>query len=231
MTETPITDEVFPLSMSHLVSIEGHTCRAMRISFVGEMGYELHIPIDHCPEIYKRLKKVGEGFDLKNAGFKALYSLSLEKGYHLWGHDLRIDDNPIEAGLGFVCRKNGDYLGARHVDKLRKDGVKKRRVFFTMKDKIPIYGHETIWRDDQVVGFLRRGDYGFALESSVGIGFVEHPKGKVVNKGYLLKGTYEIEMMGTKYPATLHLESPFDPKNLRLLGQYEQVETETQFED
>lgn len=80
MTETPITDENFPMSMSHLVSIEGHVCRAMRISFVGEMGYELHIPIDHCPKVYKRLKEVGESFDLKNAGFKALYSLSLEKG-------------------------------------------------------------------------------------------------------------------------------------------------------
>lgn len=152
-------------------------------------------------------------------------------GYHLWGHDLRIDDNPIEANLGFVCRKGGEYLGIRYVDKLREEGVKKRRVFFTLKDKIPIYGHEVIWRDNQVVGFLRRADYGFALDSSIGIGYVEHPRGEIVTKAYLTNGAYEIEMMGKRHPADLHLSSPFDPKNLRLMGQYDQVSDSTDFED
>lgn len=144
---------------------------------------------------------------------------------------MRIDDNPIEANLGFVCRKRGEYLGMRYVEKLRAEGVKKRRVFFTLKDKIPIYGHEIIWRDDQVVGFLRRADYGFALDASIGIGFVQNPRGENITKSYLTNGTYEIEMMGKRYPATLHLNSPFDPKNLRLMGQYDQVSESTEFED
>lgn len=170
MTETPITDEQFPYLMSKIVNIDGHSCRAIRVSFVGELGYELHIPIDHCQNVYSKLKKAGKSFEMKNAGFKALYSLSMEKGYHLWGHDLRIDDNPIEANLGMVCRKTGEYQGMRHVDKLRAEGIKKRRAYFTLNDKVPLYGYETIWRDDQIVGFLRRGDYAFALDKSVGIG-------------------------------------------------------------
>lgn len=80
MTEAPITDEQFPFLMSRLVSIDGHTCRAIRVSFVGELGYELHIPIDHCQVVYNKLKKIGKGFEMRNAGFKALYSLSMEKG-------------------------------------------------------------------------------------------------------------------------------------------------------
>lgn len=80
MTETPITDEQFPYLGSRLISIDGHTCRAIRVSFVGELGYELHIPIDHCQAVYGKVKKVGKGFELKNAGYRALYSLSAEKG-------------------------------------------------------------------------------------------------------------------------------------------------------
>lgn len=85
-------------------------------------------------------------------------------------HDLRIDDNPIEAGLGRFCRKDGQYLGKQSVEEVKQQGVKKQRVFFTLDDKVPMYGYETIWRDDTVVGFLRRAEYGFSLDSSIGIG-------------------------------------------------------------
>lgn len=85
-------------------------------------------------------------------------------------HDLRIDDNPVEAGLVKFCRKDGQYLGKQTVEEIKQKGVKKRRVFFTLNEKVPLYGYETIWRDDTIVGFLRRGDYGFSLDSSIGIG-------------------------------------------------------------
>lgn len=85
-------------------------------------------------------------------------------------HDLRIDDNPIEAGLEKFCRKNGQYLGKQSVEEAKQQGVKKRRVFLTLNEKVALNGYETIWRDDRVVGIVRRGDYGFTLESSIGIG-------------------------------------------------------------
>lgn len=80
VTESPITDEVFPLGMSHIIKINGHTCRAMRMSYVGELGFEVHIPYPHCVAVYHKFIEAGRGFDLKLAGFRALESLSLEKG-------------------------------------------------------------------------------------------------------------------------------------------------------
>lgn len=89
----------------------------------------------------------------------------------MWNYDLRPDDNPVEANLGFVCRKEGTYLGKDKVDKMKEGGVKKLRAFFTIPDRtIAIYGLETIWRDDTIVGFLRRGEYAFSLDCSVGTG-------------------------------------------------------------
>lgn len=85
-------------------------------------------------------------------------------------YDLRIDDNPVEAGLVRFCRKDGQYLGKQCVEEVKQQGLKKRRVFFTLNDRVPLYGYETIWRDDSIVGFIRRGDYGFSLDSSIGIG-------------------------------------------------------------
>ncbi|KAK9727710.1 FAD dependent oxidoreductase [Popillia japonica] len=233
ITETPITDDRFPIGMSHLITINGHTCRAMRVSFVGELGYELHIPVASCIPIYNKLTDAGESFDMKHAGYRALYSLSCEKGFHLWNYDLRPNDNPIEAGLGFTCRKDGTYIGKDKVDKLKAEGIKKRRVFITVPDKtVAIYGLETIWRDDVIVGFLRRGEYAYYLDTNAGIGYIEHPKGKVIDQDFLKKGNYEVEIMGTRYPAVLHTRSPFDPKNQRMMGHYEHhFQEQAHFED
>jgi sarcosine dehydrogenase len=232
ITETPITDERFPPGMSHIIQVNGHVCRAMRISFIGELGYELHVPVASCVPVYKKVKEAGRGFELKHAGFRALYSLSLEKGYHLWNHDLRIDDNPFEANLQMICRKDGQYLGKQHVEKLKQHGVKKKRVFFTLEDRVAIYGLETIWRDDTIVGFLRRGDWGYNLDCSIGTGFIEHPKGQILTDEFLKSGNYHIEVLDKRYPATLFLKSPFDPKSQRLLGQYDaQFEEQSHFED
>lgn len=233
ITETPITDNAFPYGMSHLITINGHTCRAIRVSFIGELGYELHIPTASCVPIYNKIEQVSRSFDLKHAGYRALYSLSCEKGYHLWNYDLRSNDNPVEAGLGFVCRKDGPYQGKDQVERLKSEGVRKRRCFFTIPDKtVTVHGLETIWRDDAIVGFLRRGEYGYHLDCSIGLGYVEHPEGKVVNKDFLQSGRYEIEIMGTRYPAVLHMQSPFDPKGMRMLGHYEDhFQEQSHFED
>lgn len=218
--------------MSHIIYINGHVCRAMRVSFIGELGYELHIPVAACVAVYNKVIEAGRGFDLRHAGFRALYALSLEKGYHLWNYDLRIDDNPVEANLGTICRKEGQYLGKQHVDNLKQNGLKKRRLFFTMEDRVALHGLETIWRDDTIVGFLRRGDYGYSLDCSIGTGYIEHPKGQILTDEFLKSGNYQIEIMNKRYPATLFLKSPFDPKNQRLLGHYEQqFEEQSHFED
>ncbi|KAK5643150.1 hypothetical protein RI129_006995 [Pyrocoelia pectoralis] len=221
LTDHPLIDDKLPFGMSTLIKIDGHVCRVLRISFIGELGYELHIPNASCIPIYNKVEEAGRNFDMKHAGYRALYSLSCEKGYHLWNIDLRSDDNPIEGNLGFICRKNGTYLGKEAVDRLKMEGVKKLRVFITLNDQIPLWGNETIWRNDEIIGFLRRGEYGYFLKSSIGIGYVQNPNNENITKEFLTTGKYEVEVMGKKYPANLHLESPFDPTNQRLSGYYE----------
>lgn len=226
IVDAPLDDESFPFSTSRLVKIKvGRNnppalARALRLSFVGELGWELHLPNDDCLPVMKAIVNAGKSLGLRHAGYRALDSLSHEKGYHLWNADLRSDDNPIEAGLAFTCRRNGEYQGKNAVEALRKLGPSKRLVFFTLKEHVPLWGLEAIWRDDQVVGFLRRGEFGFSLNCSIGFGYVRHPEGKTVNKKYLQSGHYQIEVMGNRYDATLHINSPFDPDNHRLKGDY-----------
>ncbi|XP_052753764.1 sarcosine dehydrogenase, mitochondrial [Galleria mellonella] len=193
-----------------------YTCRALRVGWSGELGWELHIPSSHAIQIYKALK-TAKG--LQNAGWRALTSLSAEKGYHLWNADLRTDDNPIEANLGFTCRENGEYIGNEHVAKARSNGVSKKYAYFTLDDKVAIYGQEAVFRNGEPVGHLRRGDYAYYLDKPIGIAYITN-KGLEVTGKYLTDGNYEIEVMGTKYRANLHLKSPFDPTGQRILGNY-----------
>lgn len=166
--------------------------------------------------------KVGGQYNLRNGGYRSLYSLSSEKGYHLWGFDLRSDDTPIESNLGFTCRKkNGDYKGKAVIDEQRENGVFKRLAYFTLDEHVPVWGLETIYRDGEVVGHLRRGDYGFYLQKPIGQGYLKRPDGKPIDSDFIMTGQYQIESMGKLYNATCHMRSPFDSKSKRVLGIYE----------
>ncbi|XP_074108249.1 sarcosine dehydrogenase, mitochondrial-like [Cotesia typhae] len=221
ITDKDFSDKEFPFSISKIIDVKGCLVRAFRLSFVGELGYELHIPSQSCEKVFNSLMEAGKEHGLKLAGFRAMYSLSCEKGYHLWNSDLRIDDNPIEAGLGFVCRRHGDYNGKKAVNNLRVNGVKRKLVHFHLKDKnTSLWGLEAIYRDDKLVGYLRRAEYSYVYSNSIGQGYITHPLGENVTKSYIESGKYEIESMGKKYPARAYLHSPFDPENKRLQGNY-----------
>ncbi|KAJ4441684.1 hypothetical protein ANN_11542, partial [Periplaneta americana] len=222
LLDVDLSDEAFPYTTTKLVKLAGHLCRSVRISFVGEMGWELHIPRDSCLPVYKEIWKQGKKHGLRHAGYRALDSLSSEKGYHLWHFDLQICDNPLEAGLSFSCRKNGEYLGKAALDVVRQKGLSKRLLYFQLKDKIPVWGFEAILRDDKVVGYLRRGEYAYGLGCSIGQGYVKHSEGHRITSDYLQSGEYQIEVMGKRYETTIHLKSPFDPKGKRLLGIYDE---------
>ena len=141
-------------------------------------------------------------------------------GYHLWGFDLRSDDTPIEANLGFTCRKEGNYKGKQVVDHQKKHGVKKRLVFLTLDEKVPIWGLEGVYRNGELVGHLRRGDYGFFFQKAIGQAYIRRSDDKPVDAEYIKSGNYQIEIMGKKYDATCHLRSSFDVKGKRILGDY-----------
>lgn len=222
LTDIDLSNESLPPNSASIIKIgtTGYYARLLRVSFVGELGYELHIPKEVCEAVYHLVMEAGASERLRNAGYRSLYSLSSEKGYHLWGFDLRSDDTPIEANLGFTCRQKGNYKGKDIIDKQRKDGIHKKLVFFTLNDQVPLWGLEAVYRNGEIVGHLRRGDYGYTLHKPIGQCYMKRPDGKTINAEYIKNGQYQIEIMGKLYDATCHLRSPFDPKGLRIMGDY-----------
>lgn len=218
--------EHVPANGSITANLGKSTIRIHRVSHVGELGYELHIANEDCSQIYNKLMTIGSEFGLENAGSRAFYSLGMEKGNfwlieitysnsvlnavhllgkHRWGSDLRTTDTPIEANLERLCRTNGKYKGHEIVAKQRAEGVKKRLTYFTMDKAVALWGNEGVYRNGEAVGFLRRADFGHTINKSIGNAFVKRADGQTVTDEYLEQGTYEIDVMGQKYEAKLHL--------------------------
>lgn len=221
LIDCDLSDEHVAPNSTRLAKFGDVGLRLLRVSFVGELGYELHVPKKDCAAVYRSLMKAGAGQDLRNAGYRSLYSLSSEKGYHLWSFDLRPDDTPLEAGLGFTCRKTGaDYRGKAAIENQRAEGLKKRLVYLTLRDQVPIWGLEGVYRNGEPVGILRRAEYAYTLGKSLGQTYVSRPDGKIIDADYIRNGEYEVDILGKKYRADCHLRSPFDPTGQRVLGNY-----------
>ncbi|XP_023307143.2 sarcosine dehydrogenase, mitochondrial [Lucilia cuprina] len=220
IVQCELSDENVAPNGTVLTQCAGYDVRLLRVSFVGELGYELHVPKEYCSQVYRALMKAGEPQQLRNAGYRALYSLSSEKGYHLWSFDLRPDDTPLEAGLGFTCRKQGVYKGKEAIDQQRKEGIKKRLVYLTLDEQVPIWGLEGVYRNGQPVGFLRRAEYAYYLGKPLGQTYIQRTDGEKIDNEYIKTGDYEIDVLGKRYKAKCHLRSPFDPEGKRVLGNY-----------
>uniref|UniRef100_A0A4W3JUE9 Sarcosine dehydrogenase n=1 Tax=Callorhinchus milii TaxID=7868 RepID=A0A4W3JUE9_CALMI len=204
--DTDLSNEAFPFSTHQLVKAAGHMVRAMRLSFVGELGWELHIPREACVPVYRAVMEAGAKHGIVNAGYRAIDSLSIEKG--------KTVSERCEAGWGewavMGCAVWGGSGGLRCVgcsDRLCCVGV-------------PMFGLEGIWRNGQAVGHLRRADFAFALDKTLGYGYISNPQCGVVTPDYVRSGEYSLERMGVRYPAQAHLKSPFDPSNKRVKGIY-----------
>lgn len=128
-------------------------------------------------------------------------------GFHLWGHDLRSDDTPVEANLNFVCRQtNLPYQGSDFVQKQQAYGVSKRLALFTLNPEIPIWGLEGVYRNGKPVGYLRRAEYGYSINKPIGKAFINLTEGMTND---WQNGTYEIDVRGNRYRAEIHAETPF----------------------
>ncbi|XP_006164328.1 sarcosine dehydrogenase, mitochondrial [Tupaia chinensis] len=220
--DTDLSGEAFPFSTHKLTRAAGHLVRAMRLSFVGELGWELHIPREACVPVYRAVMAAGAKHGLVNAGYRAIDSLSIEKGYRHWHADLRPDDSPLEAGLAFTCKLKSPvpFLGREALEKQRATGLRRRLVCFTVEEKVPMFGLEAIWRNGQVVGHTRRADFGFAIDKTIAYGYICDPSGRPVSLDFVKSGDYALERMGVTYAAQAHLKSPFDPDNKRVKGIY-----------
>ncbi|XP_044000747.1 sarcosine dehydrogenase, mitochondrial [Gambusia affinis] len=221
--DADLSNEAFPFSTHKLVNAAGYQVRAMRLSFVGELGWELHIPKDSCVPVYQAVMAAGTKHGIINSGYRAIDSLSIEKGYRHWHADLRPDDTPLEAGLAFTCKLKSSipFQGRETLEKQKEEGLRRRIVCFTIDEKIPMFGLEAIFRNGVPVGHLRRADYGFFIDKTLGYGYIHNPDGGVVSADFIKSGEFTLERMGVTYKAKAHLKSPFDPENKRIKGIYE----------
>ncbi len=217
LTESPIDNASLPFAHSREIEIAGVHVRIIRITYVGELGFELHIPVAHAMSVYNELHRAGADLGLRNAGYRAIESLRLEKGYRAWGSDLTPDHTPLEAGLGWAVKLNSDiaFIGKESLQNQTSNGLKKQLACFTVEDpSITLIGRETLYRNGQRVGWLSSAGFGHTVGCPIGLGYVRDPKG--VDRTFLESGTYELEVAGTQVPCRIHFEPLYDPKNQRV---------------
>jgi sarcosine dehydrogenase len=213
---TDMSNAQFPFGAVRAIEVAGHTLWALRVTYVGELGYELHMPIDVAAEVYDCLMRFGAAQSIRPVGYRALESLRLEKGYRAWGSDITPNDTPFEAGLGWAVklRSGAAFLGRDALEHVAVSPLKKSFVGFSLDDDTVLLGRETILRDGASVGYLTSGGYGYSVGKPIGYGYVRKDEG--VDVEWLLSGHYELVVANELHPATLNLEPFFDPSNLRV---------------
>jgi glycine cleavage system aminomethyltransferase T len=190
----------------------------VRITYLGELGYELYVPAEMALHAYDRIVAAGAAFGLRHAGLKALASLRMEKGYRDYGHDIDNTDSVLEAGLGFAVdlKKPSGFIGREAVLAKKAAGPLTRRIVQVLiKDPEPMMFHaEIVHRNGRPVGYMRAASYGFTLGGAVGLAMIE--AGEPVDQAYLDQGTWEVDIAGRKYPAVASLRPLYDPEMKRI---------------
>ncbi|WP_274630300.1 GcvT family protein [Arvimicrobium flavum] len=219
VTKADVSNAAFPFAHVREIDIGGHSVRALRVTYVGELGWELHVPIKATGEVFDALMAAGKLFGIRPVGYRALESLRLEKGYRAWGADITPNDTPLEAGLGWAVklRKNTDFLGRRALETINGAVLTKRFAGFTVDDPdIVLVGRETILRNGEPVGYLTSGGFGYTVGKNIGYGYVRNAEG--VSDEYLATGDYELVVAMERTQATIHLEPLYDPSGERVKG-------------
>ena len=217
VTDADLGNDAFPFLSSREVWLASAPVRASRVTYVGELGWELYVPTEFTTGVYDALVAAGGDLGLRHAGYHALDSLRIEKAYRSWGHDLGSEDTPFEAGLGFAVRldKPAPFLGREALLAQRGKPLRRRLAIFTLLDAEPLLYHdEPIWRDGALVGRITSGAYGHTIGRAIGLGYVEHADG--VTDAFVETGRWEIEIACDRFPAQAQFTPPYDPKSLRV---------------
>jgi 4-methylaminobutanoate oxidase (formaldehyde-forming) len=217
-TSADLSNEAFPFRTAREIDIGFARVLCIRITYVGELGYELYIPTEQAVHVYERLIEAGRGFGLRHAGLKALASLRLEKGYRDYGHDIDNTDNAFETGLGMFVDldKPGGFIGREAALRQKAAGAPKRRlVQVLVRDPEPLLFHaEPVHRSGRPVGYVRAGSYGHTLGGAVGLAMVEADA--PLDAAWLNEGRWEIDIAGRLYPAVVSLRPLYDPRMERI---------------
>ncbi|HWB73885.1 MAG TPA: FAD-dependent oxidoreductase [Nannocystaceae bacterium] len=218
LTSTDLSNEAFPFRTARELEIGFARVLCIRITYLGELGYELYVPTEQAVHVYDRIVEAGAAFGLRHAGLKALASLRMEKGYRDYGHDIDNTDSVLEAGLGFAVAldKPGGFLGREAVLAKKNAGpLHKRLAQVQLLDPEPMLYHaEIVLRDGKPVGYVRAASYGHSLGGAVGLAMID--PGHPVEPAFLKEGSWEVAVAGTRFPAIASLRPLFDPGNLKI---------------
>ena len=217
VTDADVSHEALSFGSAAALPIAGIDVWALRVTYVGELGWELHLPCSGAETVYAALMSAGRPHGIANAGYRAIESLRLEKGYRAWGADVGPDYTPLEAGMGWAAKLKGDvpFCGREALETQRADGLRKRLACFTVDDPdVVLLGRETIYRNGERVGWLSSGGWGYTVQTNIGYGYVRNPAG--VDRAFLNSGEYALEVAATRVPCTLHLRPLYDPDMRRV---------------
>lgn len=211
-SESDVSNEAIPFSTMREIVVGAAPVRAARIGYVGERGYELHVPTEFAAHVYDTLWAAGAKHRIANVGYRAIESLRMEKGYVYWSGDVTPDYTPIEAGLGFRVhlKSKGDFLGRQVLEAQKKNGIERRLCTFVTQHHLPLTGGETILLGDQVVSSTTSVGFGYTVNRTIVRGYLD--------KEHWHRAEFSLEVFGERYPVT-QAESPlYDPDNTALKG-------------
>ena len=220
MSNANFSNEKFGFATSKIIDFAYARVRATRITFVGELGWEIYIPTEYALSCFDTLMKIGLTLGLQNAGYHAMNSLRLEKNYIHWGHDVASGDTPVEAGVGFAVhlKKSIDFLGKERLSQQKIQGVQRKLVSFKLNDpNVLLYHYEPIYRNGEKVGHITSGQYSPLLKSSIGLGYI-YNKQDIVDKDYIINADYKIKILNQDFSATPSMQAWYDPKMAKVKG-------------
>lgn len=208
--EQDCSNTAFPFGTAQNITVGAAPVRAVRIGFVGELGWELHVPTEFGLHVYDTLRTAGEEFGIRDIGYRAIDTLRLEKGYLYWSTDISPDYTPFEAGLGFRVhlKSKGDFRGRAALQAQKDKGTKRQLCTFVTDRKLPLYGGETILKDGRVVSLASSAGFGYTIGKTIILGYLDTADAGETN--------FDVEVFGDRYPVT-RVDGPLhDPESLRL---------------
>lgn len=209
LAEEPVDNASFGFARMKRLTLGAAPVRALRVSYSGELGFELHVPAEYAAHVYEQLCQIGRAFGMADVGYRALNSLRMEKGYRAWAADLTPDYTPYHAGLERgIDYDKGNFIGRDALLRIAEQGPEQHLCLFSLEEQVPVYGGEAILRNDNVLGVTTSGDFGHTVGKPIVMGYVSNAKA-----GY---EDYTIEVLGEAVTARRHDRALYDPAEERL---------------
>jgi sarcosine dehydrogenase len=219
LTDADLSNAGFKFGDAKRIALAGAPTLALRVTYVGELGWELHIPVEFMATVYDALMAEGAKHGIANGGYRAIESLRLEKGYRAWAAEIGADHSPLVAGMGWAVKlkSNTPFQGREALVAQAAKPLPRLLACFTADPDVVLLGRETIYRNGERVGWLASGGFGYTVGRSIGYGYVRRPE-EGVDADFVLSGSYELEVATERVPATVSLEALYDPANERIKG-------------